>query len=251
MALNEDKTGAHLMRAQLTRRRLLMLGTAGVLSTVLGRWERIGEVLESGTRIGRAGSRGPSLPVGYWSGADDASATEQAAVVAADRLQTGDTRFARDGARLAIRGLFPQLDPVALHGLEMLTVDVAYEPYHTTPFQAWSFFNGSTPRSSSPVALTLPVDAATGLNLVVTYRTTSMPEPIAVMARFALRDEDDTPKLRAGTYFVGLPDQHGTFPDWQQYQVQRDDGTNGCATGALSCTASGHASHPYLMLSVT
>ncbi len=200
--------------ASLSRRKLLLLGTTGVLSVALLRSGNVLQRAEASAQPRHALGTAAPLSVGF-----SPAGLDHTLVIDAGRLESGDTRLVGEGARFKILGLYPANDPAAHASLDWLTIDISYAPYHDTPFMAWSFRNGPVPRSSSPFTVTVPVEESAGLNLLVSYRLAGAVAPVESTIRFAAGRESGTPKLAEGVYLIALPDAHQALPDWQQYEL--------------------------------
>jgi hypothetical protein len=204
-----------MMEAPLTRRELLLLGTGGVLSLTLAQLQ-LQSAQASLPALSLDGVRErviAPLSVGFWSDDDDSP------VLDAALLPTGDTRFVADGARLRILGLYPR-EAAALVGIDALDLDVPFAADHEASFSAWSFRNGTTQQHSSPVSFPVPLDAAAGLNLSLSWRAAGSAETQQALIRLSAGQDAGVAKLRAGTYAVDLPHGDGSLPEWVNYRVE-------------------------------
>ena len=155
-------------------------------------------------------------------------------LIAAEALSVGDLRFARAGARVWIHGMFPLEDRRTCSGLDSLSIDVDFSPFHTTPFHAWHFQNASVPDCSSPSMFVVPIDKASGLTFSVEVTEVADMRGEAprqggrqVRAQFTLGREPGKLKLRRGVYFIGLRSvRTGSLPAWDKYQLRVTDMEN-------------------------
>jgi hypothetical protein len=203
------------MEAPLTRRELFLLGTGGVLSVALAQLQLHG-AQASLPALSLEGVREQviaPLSVGFWSDDDDSP------VLDAALLPAGDTRFVTEGARLRILGLYPR-DAAALAGIDALDLDVPFAAHPDASFSAWSFRNGTTQQHSSPVSFPVPLDAAEGVNLSLSWRAAGSTETQQALIRLAAGQETGVAKLRAGTYVVDLPQADASLPDWVNQRVE-------------------------------
>lgn len=249
-------------------RRGFMLGSAGLvtglaLTRFLG---RTNATLEGAACAHR--DAGP-LAVGYWAGAEDHAPLRVAAwtgpcrrrhveasafradVVPADRLASGDPRFAETGARLAVKGTFEAEHSMFRPALESLAIDVLFDPVpggvpETVACHAWSLTRNPVTSASAAVTLQLPVDRSTGVGMTVArsnrapglagrvFQTavrgsrTVEPTRWTQSARWTLASEPGVPRLRRGVYFVACADRPGrAAPEWESYQFAPCDGAGG------------------------
>jgi hypothetical protein len=198
----------------MSRRRLLALGAGGMLSLTLARPGSFVQTAEAKPAKGQPSRVVAPLSIGFNSGGAD-----DVVLIDAGSLPSGDPELALRGARFKVLELCPSNDPVALETLQWLTVDVAYTPYHDTHFLAWSFYNGSVPRLSAPLAVTVPIEEPAGLHLLVSYQIAGASELVQSVVRLSTGQESGTPKLATGIYVVALAGTDGTLPDWRKHQL--------------------------------
>lgn len=231
----------------LSRRELLTLSAAGLLSATLlrqGSFTRVAEASAPDDAPGNA----PTCAIGV-----NPLGAEDETVVDAGSFEHGDAGFVDSGVRFRVLGLCPSADPDALALLEWLTVDVSYAPYHDTPFLAWSFRNGTCPQTSAPLTITVPVEEQTGLQLVITCKLAGVDEPVQSTVRLVTGQEEGTPKLVAGTYVVALAGLGHDLPGWQQHQLVTESDADGHLCQRLY-EAAGDEHHavrcPHLLVSI-
>jgi hypothetical protein len=150
-----------------------------------------------------------------------------------------------------VRGFCESPGSTATDSLERLSLDVSFEPFHDALFHAW-YFSRSAQMIGSPIAVPVPVDPGSGLNLLIEITHTGDSQPLVRNIKLSTDDGTDTPKLRAGHYFISLQDPGADDPDWGELVVQYDD-------SAESGTRLNHASSegdgarrttPFLVLAV-
>jgi hypothetical protein len=239
---------ARALETPLSRRDLLILGSAGAVATIMAASRVQSSQPEDMASLAMVAERmSRPFTIGYWRSGDDADT----AVIPAVTLPSGDNAFAGSAAKLKFRGLFPTNDPAIAGSLESLAIDVPYEPFHSEAYRVLSFTNGATPVATSPTSLTVPVDGPTGVVLALTFKTAGMTEASTTLTRLALGDEYGAAKLRSGAYFFGLPDQDGSLPDWKTYQMLPENSAGGCGIGTLACGRdAATARHPYVLMLV-
>src|SRR5437870_5655199 len=114
MAGARDHAMRNLMGATLSRRQLLALGSAGLVSAVALNAQLSGRT--SGLQAMTALGRRVSLPLGIGYSAPAANASGSldgltSKLVAAEQLRTGDHSLAGQSARLRVLGLYPRDNP--------------------------------------------------------------------------------------------------------------------------------------------
>lgn len=244
--------GAAWATTPMTRRDLLLLGTAGVASSLLG-----ARLMSGPLNLAPLQSLGARLSepfsIGFWTPAADTGDKGNLEIVGANRLRSGDPRFLTDGARVSIHGIYPFDTPEAFAHLEAIDIDVSYAPHHDLAFRAFSYANGvgGASRSTSPAAVTVPVDAVQGMTLNVSYRTAYATEPTRAALRFTTGSEANVAKLREGVYLVALPDAAQSLPDWRSQRVSTA-ATNlrGINRRDWNLEHAPQARNPYVMLSI-
>lgn len=203
-------------RRTMTRRQLLVLGATTAFSVAFLRAGGPASTVTHDTPPVTRFQRPEHLALGYTSGS---TVNAESLVIDASSLPDGSARLAGEGARFRIHGLNPTTDTSALALVEWLTIDVSYVPYHDTPFQAWTFVNGTVPRVSSPLAITVPIEESTGLQLLVAYKLAGASGPVQSTVQFSTGAQRGAPKLAEGTYLIGLPDANNVLPDWNQHHL--------------------------------
>ncbi len=207
----------------MRRREFLKVGTAGALSA-LALGGGVNTIRETGSKARAANLWLASpLSVGYWNG--DASST----VVLANSLRRGDSRFAQTGADLRLIGLKSTSGDVSFDGVDLLTVDVDFHPFHNVQYSAWILDNSGTQKVSSPVSCFVPIAASNGLTLSVGLQLTGaamQQVSVNLATQFSLL----SPKLQQGYYFLGLSKSSGSNVNWSSYVAQ---GSNGAVSLAV------------------
>jgi hypothetical protein len=235
----------------LSRRELLLLGAAGAASIVMTGVAQVAPALDLSPLTSLLGSARQPFTIGFW---DRGSTSDSARIVDAGSISSGSARFATDGAKVSILGLYPRADVAALSHLESVAIDVLYAPYHDLEFRAWEFANGATPRAGSPIAVKVPVDADTGLNARLTYRLEGAEEATSSTANFALGSDPRAIKLREGVYLIALPDANAALPSWSRYSAAAigagDRGPRALHRREWYAPQARPSSQPYVMLSI-
>ena len=165
----------------------------------------------------------PLASVGFWPGVPKAARRFKSPaapyLVPAASILAGDPAFFSAGARAFVRGLWrPQS---TRNQAAAFALDVMYDVEgQKVPFHAWSFASRSLDSNafrSNNLAFNVPIDALGTLDLVL-----STPEG-AKSIRFSVNSAPDTLKLRAGYYFVALPEgQQGQAIDWTRIRIRED-----------------------------
>ena len=177
----------------LTRRRLLVAGA----TTAAGAWaaHRLGWI--GGEPPMAALARGPQLSIGYLAGTAGAAWAAGDRVVPATGLPHGDGALEGGTARVRISGTTPGVEAASMPAVWLDAIVTAVDDSAGTllPFYAWSMRAGST---ANPVAFTTAVrsDPGMGFAMGVGERTAS--------AVFTTGRDAGRPRLRAGTYLIGL-----------------------------------------------
>jgi hypothetical protein len=235
----------------LSRRDLLLLGAAGATSIVLSGAARVAPAIDLSPLTNLIGVARQPFTIGFW---DRGSSGASAQLVDANSIASGNARFATDGARVSILGLYPRADMAALGHLESVAIDVLYAPFHDLEFRAWEFTNGATPRVGSPIAVNVPVDADTGLNVRLTYRLSGAEAATSSTATFALDSDPRSIKLREGVYLIALPDANAALPSWSRYSAPAlnagDRGPRMLHRHEWYASQARPSSQPYVMLSI-
>jgi len=136
----------------------------------------------------------------------DEMAVDEAVLIAADALASGDSGFASRGARIKVHGMIShrsdQLPPMLLR--------THYLPYHEETHIAWSFEDSADSCAQPGTTFTMPVDASAGLQLSLEMPVSGKSiatDPAVAAARFVLGATPGEAKLRRGAYLMtwGLP----------------------------------------------
>jgi hypothetical protein len=147
-------------------------------------------------------------------------AVDEAALVPADQLISGDGGFATRGARVMVHGLLGE--PSDRH--PAMRIAARYRPFHDASYLAWGF-DGSTACCSSPATeFTVPVDAAVGLQLSVEVQPrdaeTDGIDLAVAEATLGLGIAPGQAKLRRGIYLMAWDMPAGaSLPAWHRYRV--------------------------------
>lgn len=235
----------------LSRRDLLLLSAAGAASIALSGAARVAPAVNLSPLASLLDTARQPFTIGFW---DRNSAGTSAQLVDASSIASGNARFATDGARVSILGLYPRADAAALGHLESVAIDVLYAPFHDLEFRAWEFTNGATPRAGSPIAVNVPVDADTGLSVRLTYRLAGAEAATSSTATFALDSDPRSTKLREGVYLIALPDANAALPSWSRYSAAGIDagerGPRMLHRHDWFASQARPSSQPYVMLSI-
>ena len=145
---------------------------------------------------------------------------DEAPLVPADALIVGDGGFATRKARVMVHGLLAE--PSDRH--PMVRIAAHYRPFHDTAHIAWGFDGATTCCSTPATEFTVPVDAATGLQLSVEVRPRGTGPDDAdsafAEATFSLGIAPGRAKLRRGVYLMAWDMPTGApLPAWQRYRV--------------------------------
>ncbi len=236
----------------LRRREFLALGPAFGLATGMLPLGSLARAASAGPLAGIGAVRDDLLSIGYWQGSDtlaefaslahtgepffvdaqdspvDESAIAEpvyADVISAQALSVGDRRFAQNGAKVSIHGLFPSAGE-AVHDLPGLSIDAHFDPYHQAPFHAWRFDPSASSSSPAGVSFTVPLAKTTGLTLSFAIaegrdqRSGTDASPERISTRFSLGREPGQPKLRRGVYFIAWRGSNSKpLPSWRRYLV--------------------------------
>lgn len=182
----------------------------------------------------------PLISVGYWKGSgalEDLEGVEapwrrpdercaldapfRSEIVDARALGLGDRRFVERDAMVSPHCICPRSESRQLERFDDLTVSADYRPFHDVEIPIFTAQGGQFGGHSCVAGAAVPIDAATGLALVVDEREGDTRE--AVRLRLTVSDERGAPKLRRGTYFIAFRDEAGALPDWSKYAVRAAD----------------------------
>ncbi len=145
---------------------------------------------------------------------------DEAPLIAAESIASGDVSFAVRGARIAIHGLVAK--PTA--GLPAMHLKAHYQPYHEGTHVAWGFEGSELCCAQPATAFTMPVEAGTGLRLSLEVRPRGSQaedgEAAVAETKLGLGVLPGGAKLRRGAYLMawGLPDGP-LLPPWSRYRV--------------------------------
>jgi hypothetical protein len=226
---------------RFSRRTLLRLGAAGLVSLAFA------PAVGAGRTAIRSTSHQGTLPItiGYAPFADDSEGTR---VIDAESLRSGQSHFQQSGATLKLYGFCTDEAETRAAQVERLSLDVSFAPFHDTVFRAWSFQNSISASSSCPTAMTVPIDAGHGLNMQMSVQQVADGPSRHVPLQLAVNG-GGSPKLREGYYFVGLPDQSGSLPEWDSYIVRNAPHTPSLSRLVSPSVTTG-TSGPFFMFSV-
>jgi len=227
--------------ASMIRRDFLILGSAGVASTLA-----LGGVSLAARRDESAGVS--PVSVGYWRGSEGGpeSGPFHADVIGAAEVRTGDRAFVRTGARVTIHGVVEAEKTWSQPELDMLSVFAAFslpgvERHEMIRQHVWDLAKTPVVNRGAPVSFTIPVVQETGLRLAVQrydgmqsaagrYVSSrfSGAEPSRASARasiqdvvLSLRPEPGNLGLRRGVYFIaGLAIGSASPPSWSDLQFR-------------------------------
>jgi hypothetical protein len=226
---------------RFSRRTLLRLGAAGLVSLAFA------PAVGAGQAAIRSTSQPATLPItiGYAPFADDG---EEATIIDAESLGSGQSHFPHSSASLKLHGFCTDKAETRVAQVEKLSIDVSFAPFHDIVFRAWSFQNSIPASSSCPTAMTVPIAASHGLNMNLTVQQTADSPTLHIPLQLAANGSDK-PKLREGHYFLGMPGQDSSVPKWDDY-VLRNDPDIPVVTRLASSGASARTSGPVFMFSV-
>ena len=203
----------------LSRRNFVATGSAVVATVGFGGIGRA--ALADGSGMGHQKAAG--LSIAYLQGSEnwdylhgltptlvattDDMAVDEAVLIAADALKSGDSGFAARGARIKVHGMITEQSD----RLPPMLLRAHYRPYHEETHIAWGFEDSPFCCPQPGTTFTLPVDAGAGLQLsleVPSHDGSSvMIDPAIAEARFDLGATPGEAKLRRGAYLMtwGLP----------------------------------------------
>lgn len=211
---------------KLGRRRLLKLGAAGLAAAVAGSAGALASAESDNVKRAERPAFLDNLALGYWSGA------EGEALVAADRLRSGQTRYAGRQVQVAMLGMCPDTGAANCHSLASMAVDVDMEARHGCDYQAWSMSNAGVLNVGRSSRFSLPVDEREGVVLKVSYATAGAAESVNVRVPLVAGALRGAAKLRDG-YYVVVPSQGGASgPDWGSYRMTAAGGPRLTVDGA-------------------
>jgi hypothetical protein len=244
LVLDETSPGGPRRDTRISRRNLLRLGAAGLVAVASAPF------IASNLRSDVAADEQDSiqLPIGFATHPDPDSAS---ALVSAHSLSSGDPGFHTGGAVVKVRGFCDSAGVSATASIERLSLDVSFEPFHDALFHAW-YYSRAAQTSGSPIAVPVPIDPGHGLTLVLEFTRSGDTQPVVQTINLSTGDGSETPKLRAGHYFVSLQDPSEEHPDWGDFVVQHDDSLAGEACFAQASSPGDDAPHaaPFLVLAV-
>jgi len=129
---------------------------------------------------------------------------DEALLIGASTLASGDPRFAFQGARVTIHGLISEPS----NKLPPMLLKTRFRPYHDTTHLAWDFEDFTRGDAQSGTAFTMPVNADSGVQLSLEMRPRGEELVSIAEAQFVLDATRGEAKLRRGAYLMtwGLPD---------------------------------------------
>ncbi len=135
---------------------------------------------------------------------------DEAPLVPAEFMISGDPSFARRGARVTVHGpLSAETDR-----LPAMVMKAHFRPYHEAVHAAWGYQGTVLSRAQPATAFTVPIDAVTGLRLSLEIG------PALAEAHFDPGDAPGRAKLRRGAYLMSWSLPSGTAdPGWRRYRV--------------------------------
>jgi hypothetical protein len=210
----------------MERREFMKMGSAAAVGPAL--WPAEGFCID-------ACDSSPCVSVGYLppetaaaSDADGESVpSAPGPILRADNMWRGDGGLVDRGCRVTVHGLFPSPAAAEQNALLTLSLEVSYEPFQPVSYRAWSYENIFAPNVSHQTSFHVPVTQEHGLNLSLFLRRavsgTLAESEHAV--RISPGAERGMPKLRAGTYFLGIHANAATREgQWGRYQLASHDG---------------------------
>jgi len=232
----------------IRRRDFLAIGSAGVLATVLPRRNLLAWAVEA--------EDSPLVSVGYALGiAPGENLKENSGLslnlVAAESMAAGDATFARRGARVGVRLLSPPEESKLLQRCEAFSILIDYGPYSDALFPVLDYENKGVANFGLAVDQTVPIDADTGLRLVVGIQEKNA-QPRQSRIEFTLGVESGRPRLQRGTYLIAVGETARTV-DWSQVRLQveeADPALEGKPEYQLTTSASGAAEPEFMVLEV-
>lgn len=145
---------------------------------------------------------------------------DEAPLIGAEALASGDPGFAARGARVTIHGLIAEPSD----RLPAMLLKARYRPYHEATHIAWGFEGSALCCAQPPASFVLPVHAGGGLQLSLEVwprgSKTEKTDPTIAEANFELGATLGEAKLRRGAYLMawGLPGGP-KLPVWTRYRA--------------------------------
>ena len=135
--------------------------------------------------------------------ATDDMAVDEALLIGANTLASGDPGFATQGARITIHGMISEPS----NQLPPMLLKARFHPYHDETHMAWGFEDSTLGNAQSGTAFTMPVNANSGVQLSVEMRALGDESVSIAEAQFVLGATPGEAKLRRGAYLMtwGLP----------------------------------------------
>ncbi len=200
-----------------TRRQFVYLTTAAAAAPLVPSWAWAQETLAA-----EAAAAVLPLSVGYLLGSADIpgaralawrtmrgrSREEDAVVIPASSLPSGDPNLGARGVRLWVNGLYPRdLGEEALPRLiqlDQITWTRDRATRQRARYFAWSFRRDPAPQGASPVRFVAAVGRNQPLELALTVVPASGGKPQVRRAQFTLGMESGAPRLERGVYLLGI-----------------------------------------------
>lgn len=129
---------------------------------------------------------------------DETAVRDEAPLVTASSLATGDGAFAARGARVILHGFMAEPDA----GLPAMHLKTHYVPHHELTHLAWSYQGAESCCGTTTTELTLPAHPDHGMKLSLEVRAEGAVEPSRAEAVFTLGEVFGRPKLRRGAYLM-------------------------------------------------
>lgn len=136
---------------------------------------------------------------------------DEAPLVPAETMMSGDANFAKYGARVTVHG---PLSEETDRRLPAMVMKAHFRPHHDAVHAAWGYQDPEMSGAQPGTAFTVPVDAATGLRLSLEVG------PAVAEAHFDLGDAPRQAKLRRGAYLMSWgPPSGWVDPGWSRYRA--------------------------------
>lgn len=221
--------------SQMTRREFVLAAPAVAAAACLGGLGRIAPAAAADLKQDSAGR----FSIAYLEGSEQwdhlhclaptpegvggETTMDQARLVPADTLWSGDGSFAERGARVTIHGLLGE----APDNLPEMEMKARYRPFHESQSVLWGFQGSPTHAAQPATSFSAPIDAGTGLELSLELRPrkdrSRETEPETAEARFTPGAAPGQAKLRRGVYLLAWDLSSGSaLPDWSRYHAIAD-----------------------------
>jgi hypothetical protein len=180
-------------------------------------------------------------------------------ITRSENLSRGERELAKEGCRVTVHGLFPSPAAAEQNGLLTLSLEVSYEPFQPVWYRAWSYENVLAPNISHGSSFHVPITNEHGLTLGLFLRRALNGSLVETehAVRLSPGTERGVPKLRQGTYFLGIhADASFREGRWERYEVA-DPGAESSEEDRWAVTARSFpgfelkpVTFPYLVLSI-